>query len=699
MSQVPTSLREDADPTTAALRRELDLCRQELETSRKRLEQLEQRAGAREEDSRFRGIFDAVPGMVCVLNPAGEVELLNERVLEYFGKTLEELKSWALIDAVHPDDLGGVVEAWRHSVQTGEPFDRAQRQRRADGVYRWHHSRAEPVRDAAGRITTWYMLITDIDDLRRAEEALRQNQAYLKEAQRLSRTGSFGWNVRTGELTWSTQTFSILGYEPVARPTLELVLARVHPEDAGLVRETMDRASRDFSDLAFEHRLLLPGGTVKYVRVVAHAAADASGKVEYVGALMDVTERIQTTQSLERAMARLRDSEHFARDQAEALRRILDALAHESSPDRIVEHVLRTLTEQLLAHSCSVWSRDSATGLLHFGFSYVSGEFRTNKDVRFAASFSSECGKGIWPGVDIFNSGQPQVIEDIRAMPDFPWRSDLLAQGVITVLVVPMLVVGEVHGVVGIRFAVKRSFLPEEIQLAQSLANQAMLAMQLSRISAQSRQTAVLAERNRMARDIHDTLAQGFTGVIVQLEAAADARAQGLGPEAGDHLQRAVSLARESLNDARRSVRALRPQALDQRGLPEALGGMLQKLTVNTPLRTQFEMAGAPQPLPFEHEDNLLRIAQEVLTNALRHSQARTFSVRLAFTPEEVRLEMRDDGRGFDGLKRSDGFGLLGIRERAEQMGGRLTLRTSVGEGTTTVVQLPLSAAEESRAP
>ena len=117
---------------------------------------------------------------MCTLSAAGEVELLNRQVLEYFGKTTEELKNWATSDAVHPDDLPRVIDAWRRSVETGQPYVLELRQRRADGMYRWFQSRALPARDTEGRITGWYMLLTDIDDRKRAEDALRSNEQSLR---------------------------------------------------------------------------------------------------------------------------------------------------------------------------------------------------------------------------------------------------------------------------------------------------------------------------------------------------------------------------------------------------------------------------------------------------------------------------------------------------------------------------------------
>src|SRR5438093_1336109 len=127
-----------------------------------------------ESEERFRLIVDTIPGFVCTLNAAGEIELLNRQVLEYFGKTTEELKNWATSDAVHPDDLPLVIEAWQRSLNTGESYEIEFRQRRADGVYRWFQSRALPARDTEGRIVRWYILVTDIDDRKRAEGELER---------------------------------------------------------------------------------------------------------------------------------------------------------------------------------------------------------------------------------------------------------------------------------------------------------------------------------------------------------------------------------------------------------------------------------------------------------------------------------------------------------------------------------------------
>jgi signal transduction histidine kinase len=139
----------------------------------------------------------------------------------------------------------------------------------------------------------------------RTQEALRRSEAYLAEAQRISHTGSFGWSVSTGKLFWSEETFRIFQYDPMTAPTAELVLQRTHPDDAAFVSRTIEHASQDLKDFDIDHRLLMPDGSVKHIHVVAHAIRDASGNIEFVGTVMDVTERKRAEDSLRRAHTEL----------------------------------------------------------------------------------------------------------------------------------------------------------------------------------------------------------------------------------------------------------------------------------------------------------------------------------------------------------------------------------------------------------
>ena len=146
------------------------------------------------------------------------------------------------------------------------------------------------------------------------EGALRSSQMYLAEAQRLSQTGSFGWNTHSGEIFWSEESFRIFGYDNTQSVTLEMVLERVHPEDKALVQRTLDRASGDAKDFDYEYRLLMPDGSVKYVHVVAHAVRDRIGILRFVGALMDVTAAKRAEDALRESEQRFRDFTESASD-------------------------------------------------------------------------------------------------------------------------------------------------------------------------------------------------------------------------------------------------------------------------------------------------------------------------------------------------------------------------------------------------
>jgi signal transduction histidine kinase/FixJ family two-component response regulator len=147
-------------------------------------------------------------------------------------------------------------------------------------------------------------------ELKNAEWALRRSEAYLTEAQRLSRTGSFGWNVSSGEIVWSEESYRIFEYDPATRATIEMVLDRVHPDDMALVRQVINRATTHKEAFDFEHRLLLPDGSVKHLNVVAHPSIDEPGELQFVGAVMDITARMKSEEALRNSEQRYRNLFH-----------------------------------------------------------------------------------------------------------------------------------------------------------------------------------------------------------------------------------------------------------------------------------------------------------------------------------------------------------------------------------------------------
>src|SRR6266852_3730231 len=161
-------------------------------------------------------------------------------------------------------------------------------------------------------LTSWVDRRFAVQTLELQEKKLQRSEAYLAEAQRLSHTGSFGWKVSTGEVIWSEETFRIFQYDRTTKPTVELILQRVHPEDAALVKQTIERASQDGKNFEHEYRLLMPDGSVKHVHVVARALSDESGSVEFVGAVMDVTVAKQAEETLRESEAYLAEAQRLS---------------------------------------------------------------------------------------------------------------------------------------------------------------------------------------------------------------------------------------------------------------------------------------------------------------------------------------------------------------------------------------------------
>lgn len=219
----------------------------------------------------------------------------------------------------------------------------------------------------------------------------------------------------------------------------------------------------------------------------------------------------------------------------------------------------------------------------------------------------------------------------------------------------------------------------EQLEAAQ--AENAGLHRQLL---AQAREAGVMEERQRLSLEIHDTLAQGFTGIITQLEAAEQ--------DPGEWRRRvatATALARENLAEARRSVHALRPGPLDEARLPDALKAVAERWAQRSEVAIEFTATGTARPMHPEIEATLLRVAQEALSNVAKHAGARRVGLTLSYMEDQVTLDVRDDGSGFDPARRGDGFGLPGMLQRVQRLAGTLAVESEPGAGTAISASLP----------
>jgi PAS domain S-box-containing protein len=296
------SLRRTRDDLQTAVQ-ELERLNASLQVEnaeRKRAEQT-----SRQAERELQVTIDTIPALAARYRLDGSLDFVNQTWRDYTGLSQDSLTGQRWGVAIHPDDLVLVERAWRSHLPTGEPFQMEQRLRRADGEYRRFWVRRVPLHDESGAVVKWYGVGHDIEDQKRAESALRRSEAYLAEAQRLSITGSFGWKIASGEMFWSDETYRILGVDRAVKPTIDIILQCVHPDDREFVRHEIDRAAQGEQDCDYEHRLLTPNGSVKHLHVRAHRLKYESGQEEIVGALMDVTATRKAQEALQIAQTEL----------------------------------------------------------------------------------------------------------------------------------------------------------------------------------------------------------------------------------------------------------------------------------------------------------------------------------------------------------------------------------------------------------
>ncbi len=574
-------------------------------------------------------------------------------------------------------------------------------------------------------------LLETIAEQRRTEKALQENQRFLQKIADATPSLLYLYDVVEKRNVYvNEQIQALLGYRPqdLQRMGSSFSETLLHPADLKIFNGHLERmkTTRDGQLVEVEYRMKHANGEWRWFlsrdlvftrtpegapRLLMGTAEDVTPRKQAAEALLRAqneldrrvqertTELARTNASLHEQIHEYEQAERVARAQTTVLAQSLQSLTANVTLDAFLQHVLIAITEQLHALSVAFYVCDWEHELVRLEMMHTAGQLRPQApadDLQKNLSplqFSTE---------DLImqtlnRTPAPLIIEQVSDTPLLAREVRVWAEaaGVKTMLFIPLVSEGQLLGVIRIcNQDQRRYYRAEELELAQALAQQITLALQLSRLSVQEQRAAIFSERTRLAREMHDTLSQGFTGIVIQLEGAEDLLdndPQNV-EELRLHLQRARTLARNSLAEARRAVWELRPSLLEQGNLMTALTQMIEHLTVGVGVQASFSYCGAPRPLPPLLEESLFRIAQEALSNALLHARAQTVQGVLTFGDQQVTLEVHDDGQGFDKAKHTtQGSGLINMQERIERIGGNLTITSQEGQGTTLYAVAPLS--------
>jgi two-component system, NarL family, sensor kinase len=367
------------------------------------------------------------------------------------------------------------------------------------------------------------------------------------------------------------------------------------------------------------------------------------------------------------------------------LKEVAEALNSATTEQQATGEALGRMADLLGVETGWVWLRDPASGRFY------------NAAVQSLPPYLQEpvrmTGRTCWC-LELFRKGQLtarniDVVECSRLAPAVASREAESTGGLRCHASVPLYAGDRPLGVMNLAMRGWRRLTRQELDLLTTIADQVSVAIERARLAEQSIEHARADERSRIARDVHDTLAQEFTAVGLHIEAGLSR----LEPRnrARPALRLALGAARQGLDEARRSITSLRRSPLENRSLAEGLGALSRRFTAETGVRVRLDIADAG-PLPAEIESEVFRIAGEALTNVRKHARAREASLRLDVVRHQLRLTVADAGVGFRMRgARVRGFGLSGIEDRARAAGGRATIRSAPGRGTTVTVTVPLA--------
>jgi len=661
-------------------------------------------------------------------------------------------------ERVHPEDRLKWKGAVERAVLEKADYDLEFRILLPNGMVKWIHAVGHPVLSDAGDLEQFVGSSTDITERKSAEQALQRSEAYLAEAQRLSHTGSFGWKPDSGEIVWSDETYRIFDYDHAVKPTIDLLVQRVHPEDQPDFLKVIESASAGATQFEHTYRWLLPDGSVKHVHALAHALQDVSGNREFVGAATDVTsikraeEELRTSEAYLAEAQRLSQTGSWAwnpvtgdiRYWSEECYRVLGFDPHGPLPRfETFFQRLHADDQAPVREQYEKAIRDKAD--FEFDYRLVHPD-KGVRDIHVVGrAVLNQSGD-----LDEFVGTVIDITERKRAEQELQQLVDLVPQFIVVLgpdgkWIYANRMAREYTGLTLEEFRSKevigRSIHPDDLEKARTVRERGLAgsdpfeldARQLGKdgvyrwflwrynpsveegrvrrwyVSATEiesrkqqeervRQENVrLEERTRIAQELHDTLLQNFLSASMQLGATVNG-VPSQSPVKG-RLDRILQLMEQGIEDGRKALQGLRLPDTVPLDLVQAFSGIQREFVVPSDVEFRVSVIGQKRPLHLTIQHEIYRIGREALINAFRHSRATRVEVELEYADSELRMRVRDNGCGLDprvlDAGREGHWGLAGMRERAAKIGGLLKIYSNANAGTEIELSIPSSVALE----
>jgi PAS domain S-box-containing protein len=690
-----------------------DLGRLNAELTQENSDRRKVEEALRASEERWRKLFENSSAGIALVATDGRFIAANLALQKMLGYTEAELQRLTAVEVSHEEDRAGTEERLAEPAEEQRRDHRIEkRYRRKDGNVIWADLSSTLVPAAGSTPGFFSAVIVDITERKRAEEELRESEQRLQDIVDNTTAVVFVKDLDLRYLLVNRE------YERRYRVRRDQIRGKtdfdILPHDiAGAVRNNDRQVIEAGVPIQFEETVPSDGGERVYVSA-KFLLRDRTGKPYAVcGVATDITE-LKRLGEMQAALARER--ELFAQQRAtelakanEALRGCLDALASVPELDDFLGQVMAAITRQLGAVASTLRVRNFEQNTMTLEFVFQSGRVMTPDESKYPECWRSVSLEQFDPDFlchysftrtkdeqRVATSLNPpaaiiRVLDPHSPMPE-DQRFYLRELGVKTLLIIPLTSRGQVNGRLTFRFTEERDFHPEELEIARALATQASLAIHLTRLAKAARQSAVLEERNQLAAEIHDALAQSFTGISMQLGVAEEQ----LAAKQGDPLRQielANEIAKFGLAEARRSILSLRSSAIEESGLTATLQRLVEHSNVAGRLRCDFRSDNIPEEsLPPKIQHELLRFAQEAISNAVRHARPTMVSVTLRWEPPNLMLQVKDNGSGISraSLEKSEGFGLSNMRTRASQIDGKLDIQTVTGHGTTIVLTVPI---------